>query len=60
MPEKLKDILFPPAKVELFAHVISGVYPEFNSKGFLKAVCDPKWNNLELKEKMRHTTLCLH
>lgn len=60
MPKKLKDILFPPGKVRLFATVLKEVYPEFNSEGFFNTVCDPKWPARELKEKMRHTTLSLH
>ena len=60
MPEKLKDILFPLQKVKLFANVIKEVYPEFNSESFFKSVCDENWAERALKEKMRHTTLCLH
>lgn len=60
MPEKLKDILFPPDKVRLFAKVLKEVYPEFKTEQFFNAVCDKKWPERELKEKMRHTTLCLH
>lgn len=60
MPEKLKDILFPPEKVKYFAETIRKYYPEFDSEGFFSAVCDSAWPGRELKEKMRHTTLCLH
>jgi len=60
MPEKLKDILFPPEKVKLFANVLTEVYPVFDKQGFFNLVCDSKWPERELKEKMRHTTLCLH
>lgn len=59
MPEKLKDILFPPEKVNYFAGIITEVYPEFNGAAFVKSVCDKDWPERELKEKMRHTTLCL-
>ncbi|NQU51493.1 MAG: DNA alkylation repair protein [Bacteroidetes bacterium] len=59
MPEKLKDILFPPNKVKLFATVLKEVYPEFNTEKFSNSVCDSNWAERELKEKMRHTTLCL-
>ena len=60
MAEKLKDILFPIGKVKLFGTVLKEVYPEFDDKNFVAAVCDDKWADRELKEKMRHTTLCLH
>lgn len=60
MAEKLKDILFPIEKVELFGTVLKEVYPEFQSDDFVAAVCDNDWADRELKEKMRHTTLSLH
>jgi len=60
MADKLKDILFPLEKVQLFGTVLKEVYPEFEDENFVAAVCDDKWANRELKEKMRHTTLCLH
>ena len=60
MPEKLKDILFPPEKVKLFATVLKEVYPDFDEAGFLNSVCDAEWPDRELKQKMRHTTVCLH
>lgn len=60
MAEKLKDTLFPLEKVQLFGTVLKEVYPEFKSEEFVAAVCDKDWPERELKEKMRHTTLCLH
>ena len=60
MPEKLKDILFPREKVEYFGKILKEAYPEFDSQRFVDLVCDTKWPERELKQKMRHTTLCLH
>lgn len=60
MPEKLKDILFPPEKVKFFAELLKAAYPPFEKEKFVAAVCDDKWPERELKEKMRHTTHCLH
>jgi 3-methyladenine DNA glycosylase AlkC len=60
MAEKLKDTLFPLHKVQLFGTILKEVYPEFQSDGFVAAVCDEDWSDRELKEKMRHTSLCLH
>jgi len=60
MPEKLKDILFPREKVQLFADLLVAAYPPFESDKFIELVCDKEWPERELKEKMRHTTHCLH
>ena len=60
MAEKLKDILFPREKVQYFGKILNEVYPEFDAQKFVESVCDETWKTLELKEKMRHTTLCLH
>ncbi len=60
MAEKLKYILFPLEKVQHFGNVLREVYPEFQSDNFVATVCDNDWPERELKEKMRHTTLCLH
>ncbi len=60
MADKLKDTLFPRHKVELFGTVLKEVYPKFKTQKFVDKVCDDKWADRELKEKMRHTTLCLH
>lgn len=60
MPEKLKDILFPQEKVQLFARILKEEYPDFEAENFVNEVCDKDWTERELKEKMRHTTLCLH
>lgn len=60
MAEKLKNILFPLEKVRLFGNILKEVYPEFKQESFVAAVCDKDWPDRELKEKMRHTTLCLH
>ncbi len=60
MPEKLKYILFPREKVQLFADLLVAAYPPFDAGKFIDSVCDEKWPERELKEKMRHTTICLH
>ena len=60
MPEKLKHILFPREKVEYFGKILKEAYPEFDNQSFVNLVCDANWTERELKEKMRHTTICLH
>ncbi len=59
MAEKLKDILFPRDKVKVFADLLKDEYPAFESDNFIHLVCDENWPDMELKEKMRHTTICL-
>ena len=59
MAEKLKDILFPKDKVEVFASLLKKYYPSFESTAFVEYVCDDKWKERELKEKMRHATIAL-
>ena len=59
MAEKLKDILFPKAKVEVFATLLKKYYASFESSKFVDCVCDANWKERELKEKMRHTTVSL-
>lgn len=39
---------------------INEVYPEFNSKKFLKDIYISDWNIYELKERYRHITKCLN
>lgn len=60
MADKLKNTLFQLEKVQHFARVLKEAYPAFKSEEFVTAVCDKDWPERELKEKMRHTTLCLH
>lgn len=59
MPEKLKDTLIPQAQVQKLAEAISSVYPEFKPDEFIRLVLDPNWTDRELKQKMRHITVCL-
>ena len=59
MPKKLKDILIPDDQVKKLAQEIHSVYPELNQGKFIGEVLDPEWKNRELKQKMRHITVCL-
>ena len=60
MPEKLKNIFFTKDSLILFADAILEQYPKFDKDHFLRLIFDNQWDSLELKEKMRHTTKCLH
>jgi len=59
MPEKLKNLFFTQDSLNSFAESIKKYYPEFDKDKFLKLIHDDSWEKLELKAKMRHTTLCL-
>lgn len=55
---KLKDI-YSPDFVRTFAELVQRRYSPFPTETFIAAVLDDSWNAKELKERMRHITLCL-
>lgn len=59
MAERLKDMFFTHESVSKMADVIEKIYPQFNKEKFSSLVFDENFDDLELKEKMRRTTLCL-
>ena len=59
MAELLKNHFFTSQSVNDMTEVIQKFYPEFDTKKFTKLVFDSSFKTLELKAKMRHTTLCL-
>ena len=60
MPEKLKNLFFTSESISQFADNIKKQYAAFDKSKFLKLIYNNTWESLELKEKMRHTTQCLH
>jgi 3-methyladenine DNA glycosylase AlkC len=60
MPEKLKDMFFTPESIQIFADSIKKHYAHFDQARFKALVFDDNWKNLELKQRMRHTTTALH
>lgn len=56
---KLKDIYSPELLAD-FAKVLRKVRPDFSATTFQDQVFDRKWQGLELKERMRHISDCLH
>lgn len=60
MPEALKDQLYSRSFFERLVDDLVEHHPGFPAEAFLNAVFDDKWASLELKERMRHSTLCLH
>jgi 3-methyladenine DNA glycosylase AlkC len=57
--EKLKDTLYAPEIVGEIAKSLTTVYPDFLSEQFLQSVFSDSWEQLELKQRMRHIALCL-
>jgi len=60
MPEKLKDMFYQKPFIDSLKDALKEVYPDFDGDKFLSLVLDETWEKLELKEKMRHITRCLH
>lgn len=60
MPERLKNLFFTKASLQKFADVMARHHPGFDRARFLLLVMQEGWQELELKQRMRHTTLCLH
>jgi len=59
MPEPLKN-LFTPTLINNLSTAIKSRYPEFNSQQFKRTIFDPNWEQLELKQRLRHITLGLN
>ncbi|GAH14314.1 unnamed protein product, partial [marine sediment metagenome] len=60
MADRLKDMFFTNSTINQFADIIRQYHPEFNKDRFVNLVFNDEWNSKELKEKMYHTTICLH
>ena len=59
MPEKLKDRFFSEQFIQDLGIAIHRVYPQFSRNRFYKLTADDYWEDKELKQKMRHTSICL-
>ncbi len=59
MAEALKD-WFSKEFVEDLKNKLEIVYKEFDSKGFMEFILDDKWEDLELKERMRHIAIAFN
>ncbi len=60
MAEPLKEQFFTSASMNKLADTLTKFYPVFDKKRFLNLVFDTSFKAKELKEKMHHTTECLH
>ena len=59
MAELLKNIYFQKRFFDKLTQKVSEHYPAFDSKSFYKLLYDKQWENRELKERMRHTSICV-
>ena len=60
MAEKLKDMFFTRRSLTQVADAIGEHYPRFKARQFVKMIVTPAFDDMELKQKMRHVTVCLH
>jgi len=60
MAEQLKNMFFTSSSMDKFGDTIKQFYPDFDKKRFLELLFDRSWDAKELKERMRHTAICLH
>ena len=58
MSYALKD-LYSPEFYDNFTKVFKKVAPSFNKKTFLRLIFDERWEERELKDRMRHTAQVL-
>ena len=59
MAERLKDMFFKPEFFDDLAAACRAVYAPFDTETFLAQIYDMGWEDRELKERVRHTTLTL-
>lgn len=60
MAEQLKNMFFTSESLNLMADTVKRFYPGFDKDKFLKLLLDGGLEAMELKEKMRLTSQCLH
>ncbi len=59
MAEPLKNLYNQPFVTNLSAELTKH-YPKFKSNAFVKDVFNADWENMELKQRMRHITVCIN
>ena len=60
MAERLKDIYFTRESINNLADAVQQYYAQFDRENFLELIYDGGWQERALKDKMRHTAVCLH
>ncbi len=59
MAEPLKNIFFTEAVIKTLAGALKKAWGDFDERAFLSAVFDRTWKKRELKQRLRHITLCM-
>lgn len=59
MAEQLKSA-YSKAFYSAFSEIVQKFQPEFDSTRFMNQIFDNEWENKELKQRMRHTTIVLN
>ena len=59
MAERLKDMFLTNESVTKMAYVIKNYFPGFDKQALKKLVFNENFEDKELKERMRHVTICL-
>ncbi len=60
MAEQLKHMFFTTESIDALAKTIHEFYPEFDMERFKELIFDENWESKELKQRMHHTSICLH
>ncbi len=60
MAEPLKQKFFTRESLGAMMTTLSKYYTELDIKKFKELIYDSEWKNRALKQKMRHTTECMH
>lgn len=60
MAELLKNIFFTSESINKLLQAVKRVHPPFDEVKFKKCLSAGNWENLELKQKMRQISTCLH
>jgi len=59
MAEKLKKLFFTEKSIEEFSDSVKKHFPDFNKNKFFALIYTSEWEELELKQKMRHISTSL-
>ncbi|MDZ7819314.1 MAG: hypothetical protein U5K55_12235 [Aliarcobacter sp.] len=59
MAEQLKN-LYSKEFVEKLTNKLFLIYSDFEKENFINSIFDSSWENLELKQRMRHIAITLH
>lgn len=60
MADKLKNRFFTTDSVNALSSTLRHYYPKFDAAAFIASVFSEPWDQLELKDRMRHVTRCMY